>query len=146
MEQSIAVDAFISDYAIRLLVTVAAAEEEPVTIAAAAHDLIVSRYHLMKVSSTLPHGGIMVGARGRSGGLGLRKSPSEIRIGELFRATEPDFNLAICFSPPGSCSLETTCGLPPYPNQAAAAFIGERDKHTLADILPRSGTAISGLQ
>lgn len=91
-----------SDYALRLLIVVASAKGKPVTIAAAAKQLKVSNNHLMKVSNVLTRSGILSGIRGRSGGLLLKREPHEIGIGELFRLTEPDFDLTVCLSAPVS--------------------------------------------
>jgi Rrf2 family nitric oxide-sensitive transcriptional repressor len=131
-----------SDYAVRLLMIVALAEGAPVTVASAAAQLRVSRNHLVKVANMLIHAGILTGTRGRSGGLRLQKRAEDIRIGELLRITEPDFNLAECFSSPGACVLERICRLPAYLHDAERAFLGELDKHTLADIIVRPGSRL----
>lgn len=129
-----------SDYAVRLLMVVAVAEGEPVTVANAAAQLRVSRNHLVKVAHTLVRAGILTGTRGRSGGLTLQRCAEDIRLGELLRITEPDFNLAECFSSPGACALERICRLPAYLHDAERAFCRELDKHTLADIIAKPGT------
>ena len=128
-----------SDYAIRLLMTVALADGVPVTVASAAAQLRVSRNHLVKVAHILVRNGILTGTRGRSGGLTLQRRAEDIRLGELLRITEPDFNLAECFSSPGACALDRICRLPTYLHDAERAFLGELDKHTLADIIVRPG-------
>ena len=128
-----------SDYAIRLLMTVALADGAPVTVASAAAQLRVSRNHLVKVAHILVRNGILTGTRGRSGGLTLQRRAEDIRLGELLRITEPDFNLAECFSSPGACALDRICRLPTYLHDAERAFLGELDKHTLADIIVKPG-------
>lgn len=128
-----------SDYAIRLLMTFALADGVPVTVASAAAQLRVSRNHLVKVAHILVRNGILTGTRGRSGGLTLRRRAEDIRLGELLRITEPDFNLAECFSSPGTCALDRICRLPSYLHDAERAFVGELNKHTLADIIVRRG-------
>jgi Rrf2 family nitric oxide-sensitive transcriptional repressor len=127
-----------SDYALRLLVVVALAKGKPVTIAAAAKQLKVSNNHLMKVSNVLTRSGILSGIRGRSGGLLLKREPHEIGIGELFRLTEPDFDLTVCLSAPRRCPLHQVCGAPPFLTRARAAFFHELDGRTLADVLATS--------
>ena len=127
-----------SDYAIRLLITVALAKGKAVTVADAAAHLHVSRNHLVKVAHMLVRAGILSGTRGRSGGLTLHRRAEDIRIGELLRITEPDFDLVKCFSTPGACTLEPICRLPASLHDAKHAFLGELDKHTLADIIARA--------
>jgi Rrf2 family transcriptional regulator, nitric oxide-sensitive transcriptional repressor len=124
-----------SDYAIRLLMTVALADGAPVTVASAAAQLRVSRNHLVKVAHLLVRAGILTGTRGRLGGLTLKMRAEDIRLGELLCITEPDFNLAECFSSPGACTLVRICRLPTYLHDAERAFLRELDKHTLADVI-----------
>lgn len=131
-----------SDYAVRLLMIVAMAEGYPVTVTSAAAQLRVSRNHLVKVAHTLVRAGILNGTRGRSGGLTLQRRAEDIRLGELLRITEPDFNLAECFSSPGTCALERICRLPAYLHDAERAFLGELNKHTLADIIVTPGSGL----
>lgn len=126
-----------SDYAIRLLITVALAKGNSVTVADAAAHLHVSRNHMVKVAHMLVRAGILSATRGRSGGLTLHRRAADIRIGELLRITEPDFNLVRCFATPGACTLERICRLPAYLHDAENAFLRELDKHTLADLIAR---------
>jgi Rrf2 family nitric oxide-sensitive transcriptional repressor len=64
----------------------------------------------------------------------LQRRAEDTRPGEILRITEPDFNLVECFSSPGACALERICRLPGYLHEAGKAFLGELDKHSLADI------------
>jgi Rrf2 family nitric oxide-sensitive transcriptional repressor len=123
-----------SDYALRLLLMADAAGDRLITIEEAARRYNISRTHLMKVANQLTRSGYLEAVRGRSGGLRLGKSPSEIRIGDVIRATEADFGLVECFLPGNRCSITGCCRLPRVLNEAMTAFIGTLDRYTLADI------------
>jgi len=124
-----------SDYALRTLVYAAAAEGRLVTIEETARAYGISRAHLMKVVNILTRAGFVKAVRGRSGGFTLARPPGEINLGELVRATEPDFALVECFTADNACAITPVCRLPPILNQALAAFVAVLDRHTLADIV-----------
>ncbi len=127
-----------SDYALRVLMYAAAAEDSLVTVSETARTYGVSRTHLMKVVNALSRAGYIRGVRGRSGGFALAKSPEAINLGDVVRATESDFALVECFSPGSQCIITNCCRLPQVLNEALNAFIATLDRYTLADLmLPR---------
>lgn len=124
-----------TDYALRLLMLLAAKQGEPATIQEAADRYNISRNHLMKVAHRLGQAGFIHTLRGRRGGLLLAYSPEEINLGEVVRFTEEDLNLVECFDPANqSCAILPACRLRGLLQQALAAFLGELDRYTLADI------------
>jgi Rrf2 family transcriptional regulator, nitric oxide-sensitive transcriptional repressor len=124
----------LSDYALRLLMMAEAAGDELITIEAAAERYRISRTHLMKVANVLTRAGYLKAVRGRSGGLKLGMSAKDIRIGELMRATEPDFALVECLTSGNQCVITGVCKLPRLLNEALEAFVSSLNQHTLADI------------
>ncbi len=123
-----------SDYALRLLLMADAAGDRLITIEETARRYSISRTHLMKVANLLTRTGYLEAVRGRSGGLRLAKRPSEIRIGDVIRATEADFAVVECFLPENTCCIVGFCRLPRVLNEAMQAFVGTLDRYTLADI------------
>lgn len=123
-----------SDYALRMLMQVAAAEGERVTIAAVADRYDLSRNHLMKVANVLVRTGFVRGARGRAGGLTLARAPSAIGVGAVVRATEADFALVECFQEGGRCLITPACRLKGVLAEATEAFLSVLDRYTLADL------------
>jgi Rrf2 family nitric oxide-sensitive transcriptional repressor len=106
------------------------------TVGEIAQDFSVSATHLNKVAQTLAASGYLQTVRGRSGGLRLSRDPKSIRLGDVARITEPDFQIASCFSPGGgNCPIYEPCVLRGILSDAAAAFIAELDKWTLADLI-----------
>lgn len=124
-----------SDYALRVLMYAAAASDRLITIEETAELYGISRAHLMKVANQLTRAGYLRAVRGRSGGLTLAKRPNRIKLGEVLRATEPDFALVECFTADNQCLISPRCRLRGALKEALAAFTGTLDNYTLADLL-----------
>lgn len=126
-----------SDYALRVLLYAAAHPERLVTIDETQDVYDISRGHLMKIVGVLASAGILRSQRGRAGGFTLGKSPDEIRLGDVLRLTEPDFEMVDCFSPTSACAITPFCRLPGIVIEALGAFMDVMDRHTLADLVIR---------
>jgi Rrf2 family nitric oxide-sensitive transcriptional repressor len=126
-----------SDYALRVLMFAHAAGDRLVTIEEMAASYRISRAHLMKVVNALTRTGYLTAVRGRSGGLRLAKPAGKIILGDVVRATEPDFALVECFSTGNQCVITGCCRLPRVFNEALDAFLGVLDSHTLESIALR---------
>jgi Rrf2 family nitric oxide-sensitive transcriptional repressor len=125
-----------SDYALRILMYAAAQEDDRlVTIEETATVYGISRAHLMKVANQLTRAGFLKAVRGRSGGLTLGRLPGKIRLGEVLRATEPDFALVECFAPGNRCRITPRCRVRGALQEALAAFLKTLDRYTLADVM-----------
>lgn len=124
-----------SDYALRVLLYAAMADDRLITIEETAKVYGVSRAHLMKVVNVLTRAGYIRGVRGRFGGFTLAKRPQDINLGEVMRATEPDFALTECFTADSQCLITNSCRLPRVLGEALGAFIGTLDRYTLADVM-----------
>lgn len=124
-----------SDYALRVLMYAAAQSDRLITIEETALVYGISRAHLMKVANQLTRAGFLKAVRGRSGGLALAKRPNKIRLGDVLRATEPDFALVECFTADNQCLITPRCKLRGALKEALAAFTGTLDKYTLADLI-----------
>jgi len=126
-----------TDYALRLLMFAAAHEERLITIEEVSEVYQISRAHLMKVTNSLTRAGYLKAVRGRSGGLMLAKPPRKIRLGDVVRATEPDFALVECFGTGNQCRITRCCGSPAILREGLDAFNAVLDKYTLADLMLR---------
>lgn len=125
----------LSDYALRVLMFAAANPDRLVTIDETLTAFPVSRGHIMKVVLTLGQAGVLRSQRGRAGGFTLAQSPSDIRLGDILRLTEPDFYLVECQGPHSTCPIINACKLPTIVQAALAAFMAVMDRHTLADVM-----------
>jgi Rrf2 family nitric oxide-sensitive transcriptional repressor len=124
-----------SDYALRVLMYAATCGDRLITIEETADVYGISRTHLMKVANLLTRAGFLTATRGRSGGLALAKRADRIRIGDVVRATEPDFALVECFGPDNHCLITPRCRLKGALREALQAFVGTLDRYTLADLV-----------
>ncbi|WP_183750333.1 Rrf2 family transcriptional regulator [Pseudochelatococcus contaminans] len=128
-----------SDYSLRMLLYAATCRDRLITIEETADLYGISRHHLMKVANQLTQAGFLKAIRGRHGGLELARDAAEIRLGDVLRATEPDFALVECFAPVkpnGSvCRISASCRLRGVLAEALQAFMETMDRYTLADVL-----------
>jgi Rrf2 family nitric oxide-sensitive transcriptional repressor len=126
-----------SDFSLRILMYAAMREGRLITIEETAALYGISRAHLMKVTNQLTRHGFLKSVRGRSGGLMLARAPEQIGLGDVIRATEPDFAMVECFSPDGRCLVTPRCRLKGIVGEALTAFLAVFDRHSLADLVLR---------
>lgn len=126
-----------SDFAVRLLMYAAAHDDRLITIEEASEVYDISRAHLMKITNALTKAGFLKAVRGRSGGLSLAKPPHKIGLGDVIRATEPDFALVECFGAGNRCTITRCCRLRGVLCEGLAAFNAVLDRYTLADLMLR---------
>ncbi len=90
---------------------------------------------LFKILMRLSAGGFVETTRGRGGGIRLARPADKIRLGDVVRATETDFEMAECFREEGSdCPLIATCGLNQALTRALAGFFDILNEYTIADL------------
>ncbi|MFA5537931.1 MAG: Rrf2 family transcriptional regulator [Gemmobacter sp.] len=126
-----------SDYALRVLLYAAAHPDRLVTIDETQEVYGISRGHLMKIVGALAGAGFLRSRRGRTGGFTLGMPPGRIRLGDVLRLTEPDFDMVECFAPGNACAITPACRLPGIIDKALGAFMAVMDQHTLADLILR---------
>ena len=127
-----------TDYALRMLIHAALRAPSLITVGEVAQAFDLSAPHLNKVAQTLAMHGLLQTVRGRAGGLRLQREPHTIRVGDVVRVTEPDFQLAPCMAPDGQgCTIHRCCDLRRVLERANAAFLAELDRWTVADMVAR---------
>ncbi len=125
-----------TDYSLRVLLYLGKKDGGPATIGEIAEYFGISRNHLVKVAHHLGTLGYLHTARGKGGGIRLAKAPEDITIGEVVRATEPNFHLVECFDPEAStCTVLQDCRLKGLLGKAQRRFFEVLDGCTLADLL-----------
>lgn len=129
-----------TDYSLRVLTYLALAGEERSTIRSVSAAYGISRSHVMKVVQQLAQLGYVTAVRGQGGGLRLGQPADQIRLGDVVRNMEPDFAMVECYRTGRTCAIETACALPSILDEAVDAYLGELNKHTLADLIPRAQT------
>lgn len=125
-----------TDYALRVLIYLAAQPGQRATIAQIATSFDVSENHLTKVVHFLGKNGWLANVRGKGGGLELAMSPEKIGLGQVVRHTEGAIVPAECFGEGGGhCSIAGICRLSGVLAEAVKAFYAVLDKYTLADLV-----------
>lgn len=128
-----------SDYAMRVMIHLAAKNDNPASIREVAQIYGISQNHLMKVVQDLAGAGFIHAVRGRKGGIRLARPADEIVLGSILRHTEKLTDLVEC----GACLIKSACGLPPVLNEATAAFISVFDKYTLSDVVHQKSALVT---
>lgn len=122
-----------TDYGLRVLLHLAGCDDDrPRSARRLAEVFAVSESHLAKVIQGLAAHGFVRTVAGRSGGVLLARSASELRLGEVVRAMEP-MAVAPCFAGDRSCPLLPQCGLAPALADAWSAFLAVLDEQTLEE-------------
>jgi len=125
-----------TDYALRMLIYCAANPARLVTVGEVAKFHRISRSHLTKIVTDLAHERIIETIRGRGGGVRLLRSPEQIGIGDVIRATEPDLQMVECFPPATrGCALLPHCQVRATLHEALAAYFAVLDRVSLADMM-----------
>lgn len=124
-----------TDYALRVLMFLAAEPDRRATIGEICAAFDVKANHLTKVVHHLARQGWVSTVRGKGGGLTLARAPDAIRLGDVVREAEGQDLPAECFSARGShCAIVSHCHLKGVLAEAVEAFHTVLDRYTLADI------------
>ncbi len=122
-----------TDYGLRTLVYLALEPERLGVIAEIAAAYEISESHMTKVVHRLGQAGLVETLRGRGGGLRLARPASEIGLGQVVRALEPELALVECQAVQ-FCAIAGMCRLQHICEEAAQAMLGVLDKYKLADV------------
>lgn len=123
-----------SDYALRILIALAAHAPEKLATSSIARMYDISDNHLSKVATRLAKDGFVVSERGRAGGLRLAKPAASISIGSVLRALKHEEPVAECFGANTSCAILPACGLRAPLALAQEAFFAALDDVSLAQV------------
>jgi Rrf2 family nitric oxide-sensitive transcriptional repressor len=134
---------YFSDYALRLVLYLAAHPDRVVSVQEVSRAYGVSSHHLVKVARLLIDQRIVTAVRGRRGGLRLCVPPDRLTVGGLVRLTEPHLDIVECFDAEhNTCPIAPACGLKRAFHRARSAFLEVLDEQTIADFLPRAPALI----
>ena len=123
-----------TNYAVRMLMY-CNSKHELATVNEIAEFYRLPAKFLFKILNSLTANGYMKTVRGRGGGIRLAKPADQIRLGEVVRDIEQDFELAECFKRSGTeCPLVMTCGLNEALSRALQGFFDILNEYTIADL------------
>jgi Rrf2 family nitric oxide-sensitive transcriptional repressor len=130
-----------TDFALRVLMHLAAHPDRLASISEIARTYRISHNHLTKVVHDLRKEGFLDAVRGRSGGVRLARPAETISVGEVVRHTEASFDLVDC----GSCVISPACALTAALHEARSAFMAVLDGYSLADLVEERRTGLRAL-
>ncbi|MEM9330614.1 MAG: iron-responsive transcriptional regulator RirA [Pseudomonadota bacterium] len=124
-----------TNYGIRIMMYCAANQGNLSQIPDIARAYGISEPFLFKILRPLTENGLVKSLRGRKGGIRLARNADDIRLSEIVRATEDNFEMAECFrSEITECPLVDSCELNSALREALAAFFTVLDKYTVQDL------------
>jgi Rrf2 family nitric oxide-sensitive transcriptional repressor len=133
-----------ADYALRVLLYLAAHPNRVVSTAEVSDAYGISKHHLVRVVQGLGRHGFVEVRPGRAGGVTLARAPAEISVGQVVRHMEPDFHVVECFdAQKNSCPITPACGLVGVLKEATNSFLATLDGYTLEDLVRRSPRKLS---
>jgi Rrf2 family protein len=129
-----------TSHAIRILIECARADGRLVKVAELSDRLQITQQNVFKIVNLLARAHLIEAMRGRNGGVRLARPPTDIRIGDVVRATE------VTHVEIDDDAVDRKAGRGRRVNQildeALSAFIDVLDQHTVADMakgLPGAG-------
>jgi Rrf2 family nitric oxide-sensitive transcriptional repressor len=134
-----------SDYALRVLMSLAASERQ-ISVDEIARRYGISRNHLAKVAQRLQGEGFIATFRGRGGGMRLARPAEEIVVGDVVRRFENLESFVACFAGGGGCAVSGLCALKPALGGAIEAFLEHLDGFRLNDLVPDRAAFVKRLE
>jgi Rrf2 family nitric oxide-sensitive transcriptional repressor len=134
-----------SDYALRVLMALAATERQ-LSVDDVARHYAISRNHLAKVVQRLQIEGFIETFRGRGGGMRLARPAQDIVVGDVVRRFENLESFVGCFAAGTGCTVSGLCALKPALNGALEAFLAHLDGFRLTDLVPDRAAFVKRLQ
>ncbi len=127
-----------SDFALRILILLCK-NGDMVSVDVIAERLALPKSHVMKIVARLASAEFVSTQRGPGGGVHLKQSATDIRIGDVVRTIEREFAVVDCLGTSGpKCVFEPRCALMPVMTEATDAFLSVLDGYVLSDVA--SGT------
>ena len=124
--------------AIQILLECARAEGSLIKVADLSVRLDITMQNVFKIVHILSRAKLMAAARGRYGGVGLKRSAADIRIGEVVRAMEILGDESRSQDRRASPRKRAATPVANVIDSALDAFIGVLDQHSLADMAKAS--------
>jgi len=125
-----------SRYAARLLLELAMHKTDtPVSTPLLSENTGITVQFIEQIIRPLKKAGMVTSVRGAAGGHMLTKSPTQITLGQIVRATEGAINIATCLDCDDECDRSTDCLTRSAWERASRAMEQELDSITLAELM-----------
>ena len=133
-------------YALRMLIDLAEHQNEGyIALKDIAQRQGISKKYLEQIIPMFNNSGILKTSRGAQGGYHLAKSPEQITVGMILRATEGDLAPAECVSVDGhACTRSGVCPSHAVFSKVYSAINSVIDGVTLCDLIPEGESVSAG--
>lgn len=122
-----------TDYGLRVLIYLSSQPpEERTSLEFLSQRFNINKHHLHKVSQRLSQLGWIDSARGKNGGISLKKEALSLNLAKVISELEPDMNPIDCEGV--ECPIAGTCKLQNVLDQASDAFLQVLAKFKLEDM------------
>jgi Rrf2 family transcriptional regulator, nitric oxide-sensitive transcriptional repressor len=125
-----------ADYSLRTLMYLATHEDRLCTSREISDRYGISKNHVVKIVHKLSQLGYIKSVKGKGGGIGLLKKPSQINLRSLITALETNLTLVECFDAErNTCKITAECKLKKILRDALKAFLDTLGEYTLDDLV-----------
>lgn len=124
-------------YAVRVLVDIAKADKEYVSLNEVAERQNISLKYLEQIIARLSRSGLLVSLRGASGGYKLKKSPKDISISEILAITKDMPEFVRC-QKSGDCPMIDSCSTAGVWGTLAKIIYDYLDSVSLQDLIDKT--------
>ena len=130
-----------TDYGLRILIYLALLPEgQRASIDEISEVYDISRNNVNKIVHQLGKSGVIETKRGKGGGFFLKRSPTQINIGEMVVLMENSLQVINCQTP--LCKILPACKLKGMLSDASNAFINELKRYQLSDLMEGKRTEL----
>lgn len=122
-----------TDYAFRILIYLASADQNRITIQDIASTYQLPKTHLMKIVNKMHSLGWVQATRGRNGGISLAIKPNQLSLKTVVESMEQTLNPINCETP--LCLLQGGCLLKQFLLEGQQAYLDSLGRYTIEDII-----------
>ena len=131
-------------YALRIMVDLALHDgDEPVSVREIAQRQDISSKYMEQIISVLTRSGLLRSVRGAQGGYHLAKTPEELTVGMILRATEGELAPAECVMNDVPCGRPNECSTRLVFEKVYRAINNVIDNVTLSELIPQCAKPVS---
>lgn len=127
----------LADYGVTIATHLAVSPERQMTAAMIADETRLPRATVAKILKALAHAGIVMGARGASGGYRLARACTMITVVDVITAIDGVIGVTQCSIHVPSCERSTFCPTRPHWRRINDAVAAALSTITLAEMIPR---------
>lgn len=132
-----------ADYGVRVMVHLASAGGERVSLPALARAAAAPESFLSKVLQALVAAGLITSRRGQAGGFAISRHGAAANLRHVIEAIDGPIRLNVCLAAGRSCARKSWCPAHPVWARAQQAMFGVLESATVAELAADAAPALS---